>query len=334
MTHIPVIDIAPFLGREGALSERVVERVAESCRDLGFLVITGHGLPGADLDRAFSLTRQFTELAQEVKDRWRPSGASKQRGYHGFATRGLGQTLDGQGPPDLRESIFLGPLDDHRAHYAELPEAKAAYWPNTIPTEPAGLEAALLTLYRDFERLSFELLRLFAVALALPEDYFRAKCNRHFSILGCHHYPTLLDEPRPGQLRTAAHTDFGALTILAMTEASGGLEAQLADGTWTPVQAEPGELVVNLGDMMARWTNDRWTSTLHRVANPPELADRASRRQSIGYFMHPNFEAKIECLPSCLGPGEAPRYPPITAGEHIAMKINKSHAARSSPGRR
>ena len=119
------------------------------------------------------------------------------------------------------------------------------------------------------------------------------------------------------------------MTILAMTDAAtengGGLEVRMPGGEWRGVLAGPGELVVNLGDMMARWTNDRWTSTLHRVANPANLADAGSRRQSIGYFMHPNFDARIECLPTCLDPGEQPRYAPITAGEHIAMKIAKSH---------
>ncbi len=99
----------------------------------------------------------------------------------------------------------------------------------------------------------------------------------------------------------------------------------MADGRWAAVQPGPGGLVINLGDMMARWTNHRWTSTLHRVVNPPELADAMSRRQSIGYFMHPNYDARIECFPTCLGDGESPHYPTITAGEHIAMKIEKSH---------
>ncbi len=327
MKHIPVIDIAPFRSGGSERRQQIARQVAEVCRQVGFLLLTGHGLPAGDLERAFALTRQFTDLPQAVKDRWRPSGPSKQRGYHAFATRGLANTLDRQVPPDLRETIFLGPVDDHSTHYAGLPEAQNAYWPNTIPNQPPGLEDALTTLYRDFEHLSIDLLRLFAAALSLPEDYFTDKIDRHFSVMSCHHYPALSEPPEPGQLRTGAHTDFGAMTILAMTEASGGLEVELADGSWLPVQAKPGELVINLGDMMARWTNDRWTSTLHRVVNPPELADRASRRQSIGYFMHPNFDARIDCIPTCLAADETARYPAITAGEHIAMKIDKSHMA-------
>ena len=320
---IPRIDIAPFL--DGSAKQQVAEAVACSCRDVGFLVIKGHGLDDTVLHNAFILSRAFMDLPQASKDRWHPKGSSKQRGYHGFATRGLASTMDSHIPPDLRETVFLGPVDDHQDHYADLSAARDAYWPNTIPTEPPGIEAALIDVYRGFERLSADLLRIFAVALDLREDHFAPLIDRHFSILSCHHYPALTTPPEPNQLRTGAHTDFGAMTILAMTEATGGLEVLMPDGEWSAFQAREGELVVNLGDMLARWTNDRWVSTLHRVANPANLEDAMSRRQSIGYFMHPNFDAQIECLPSCLDPGAQPRYAAITAGEHIAMKIATSH---------
>jgi len=157
------------------------------------------------------------------------------------------------------------------------------------------------------------------------EDQFASRIDRHFLIMSCHHYPALTEAPARGQLRTGAHTDFGALTIFAMTDEKGGLEVRMQDGRWSSVVVGPGELVVNLGDMMARWTNDRWKSTLHRVANPPALRDAMSRRQSIGYFMHPNFDAKITCFPTCRDAEADPLYPTIIAGEHIAAKIEKSH---------
>ncbi|NKB58305.1 MAG: isopenicillin N synthase family oxygenase [Alphaproteobacteria bacterium] len=325
--QVPAIDIAPFLSGDPEGKRAVVDAVRSACRDIGFLVIAGHGLSTDDLARAFTLTRNFFDLPQETKNKWHPTGPSKQRGYHAFETRGLAHTMDANVPLDLRETVFLGPIDDQRAHYEALAEAQPAYWPNTIPTEPQGVDDAAIAIYRGFERLSADLLRIFALALDMPEDHFADKIDRHFSILSCHHYPALTEPPLPNQLRTGAHTDFGAMTILAMTEATGGLEVNMPDGSWAGVQAAPHELVVNLGDMMARWTNDRWRSTLHRVVNPPDLADAMSRRQSIGYFMHPNYDAKIECFPTCLETGDSPRYPAITAGEHIAMKIEKSHNA-------
>jgi isopenicillin N synthase-like dioxygenase len=146
--------------------------------------------------------------------------------------------------------------------------------------------------------------------------------------MSCHHYPVLEQPPLPGQLRTGAHTDYGAMTILAATDAEGGLEVRMRDGSWAGVKPKPGEFVVNLGDMMARWTNGRWASTLHRVVNPP-LGMAQSRRLSIGMFVHPNYDQRIECVPTCLAPGEKPRYETISAGEHIKRKIERSHTQKN-----
>ena len=325
LQRIPVTDIAPFLDGDDAAKQRVAAAVAEACEATGFLVISGHGMAQATIDAAIAAGFAFFDQPAATKDAFHPTGAARQRGYHGIETRGLASTLDNTAPKDLRESLFLGPVDDHRATYAHIPQAASAYAPNILPTEPAGYDATLVAIYRAFERLAADLMRIFAVALKLPEDAFAGLIDRHFSILSTHHYPALTEPPKPGQLRTGAHTDYGALTILAMTDARGGLEARLADGRWIPVQAGRGELVVNLGDMMQRWTNDRWVSTLHRVVTPEHLGDAMSRRLSIGYFMHPNYDAEIRCIPTCLGAGETPRHAPITAGDHIRTKIEKSH---------
>ena len=326
MESIPSIDIAPFRAGSAADKRAVADRVAAACRDIGFLVISGHGIARATLEDTFARSFAFFDQPAEEKARWRPTGPAKQRGYHGIATRSLAATLGQQTPLDLRESVFLGPVDDHSAHYARLPAAATAYAPNILPDRPAGTAEAFTGIYRAYERLSLDLLRVFAVALDLPEEHFTPLMGRHFSILGVHHYPALATPPEPGQLRAGAHTDFGAMTILAMTEGRGGLEAQTPDGRWLPLLPKPGELVVNLGDMMQRWTNDRWVSTLHRVV-VPDIGDTGSRRLSIGYFVHPDFDAGIRCIPTCLAPGETPKHPPITAGEHIAEKINRSHKA-------
>ena len=321
MSAVPTIDIGAFLGDDAARKSVVAEQVARSCEQTGFLIIAGHGFPMELLARAQRELFAFFDLPVEAKNRWHPTGASKQRGYHGFATRGLAYTLGEQTPPDLRESVFLGPVDNHRAYYAGLPEATTSYAPNLIPDE---LEATLVALYREYERLARDMMRVFAVALELPEAFFDGTLDRHFSIMSCHHYPVLEKPPLPGQLRTGSHTDYGAMTILAATDAEGGLEVRLPDGSWAGVRPQREEFVVNLGDMMARWTNDRWASTLHRVVNPP-LAMKQSRRLSIGMFVHPNYDQRIECVPTCLAAGEKPRYPVITAGEHIKRKIDRSH---------
>ena len=171
---------------------------------------------------------QFFDLPEATKSRWHPTGASRQRGFHGFATRGLAHTLGQQTPPDLRETVFLGPVTDHRAYFSAMPEAATSYAPNLIPTEPAGLDATLVALYREYERLAEDMMRVFGAALRLPEGYFEGVLARHFSILSCHHYPVLEQPPLPGQLRTGAHTDYGAMTILAATDAQGRLGSKAA----------------------------------------------------------------------------------------------------------
>jgi isopenicillin N synthase-like dioxygenase len=324
MSAVPTIDISPFLGNEPARKRAVADEVARTCEQTGFVIIAGHGFPHDLLARAQRQLFAFFDLPAETKNRWHPTGPSKQRGYHGFATRGLAYTLGEQTPPDLRESVFLGPVDDHRAYYAKLPEAATSYAPNVIPDEPAGLAATLVSLYREYERLARDMMRVFAAALGLREGFFDGTLDRHFSIMSCHHYPVLEEPPLPGQLRTGAHTDYGAMTILAATDAEGGLEVRMPEGSWAGVRPKPGEFVVNLGDMMARWTNERWASTLHRVVNPP-LGLAQSRRLSIGMFVHPNYDQRIECVPTCLAAGEQPRDPVITAGEHIKRKIERSH---------
>ncbi|MFY0614076.1 MAG: isopenicillin N synthase family oxygenase [Hyphomicrobiaceae bacterium] len=325
LQRIPVTDIAPFLGGDAHDKQHVADDVARACAETGFLVISGHSLAQSTVDAAISGGFAFFDQPAAVKDQYHPTGEAQQRGYHGVETRGLASTLDNNAPKDLRESLFLGPVDDHRATYAHIPQATTAYAANILPAEPVGYDHTLIDIYRGFEHLAADLMRIFAVALKLPEDHFAGLIDKHFSILSTHHYPALTEAPKPGQLRTGAHTDYGALTILAMTDASGGLEARMADGRWIPVQAGRGELVVNLGDMMQRWTNDRWVSTMHRVVTPDKLGDAMSRRLSIGYFMHPNYDAEIRCIPTCLEAGEKPRHPAITAGDHIRTKIEKSH---------
>ena len=321
---VPTIDMAPFLEGDLQAQESIAKRVAQTCEHTGFLIISGHGFPSGLFDTATQQLFDFFDLPHETKQQWHPTGPSKQRGFHGFATRGLAHTLGQKTPPDLRESLFLGPMDDHRAHYQHLPQAATSYAPNLIPTVPAGLDQTLTRLYRAYEKLAEDMMRLFGAALRLPPGHFDGVLQRHFSILSCHHYPVLTEAPLPDQLRTGAHTDYGAMTILATTDAQGGLEVQMPDGRWMAVQPKPGEFVVNLGDMMARWTNDRWASTLHRVANPP-LGVAQSRRLSIGMFVHPNYDQSIACVPTCVAPGETPRYPAMTAGEHIQRKIEASH---------
>ena len=317
---IPVIDVEPFLQGTTAHKRAVAAEVATACATIGFLVITGHGVPQALYDRAFALSRDFFGLPAEEKMRYRPAQGMAPRGYAALASIGLARTIGEDTPPDLREQFYIGPLDPPPDRLAAMPEALPFYQPNIWPERPTAYRETFTELYRTLERLGAELMRIFALALDLPETYFDDKIDAHFSTLPVNHYPAPEGAPLPGQLRAGAHSDFGSLTILAFDETPGGLQVKMGDGEWRNLQPESGHLVVNLGDMMARWTNDRWKSTLHRVVNPPDHR-AASRRQTIGYFLHPNYDAEIACIDSCQGPDNPPRYPPIMAGDQMRQKM-------------
>jgi isopenicillin N synthase-like dioxygenase len=179
------------------------------------------------------------------------------------------------------------------------------------------------TYFAAVSDLGERLRRLFALALGLAEDWFEDAFRGHSSSMRVINYPAPEAAAEPDQLRAGAHTDYGCMTILRTEDAPGGLQVQTRAGEWVDVHAVPGSFVVNLGDMMARWTNDRWPATLHRVAVPP--ADAAgSRRQTIVFFHDPRADALIECLPGC---GEA-RYEPATSLELIQAKAAKALAAK------
>jgi isopenicillin N synthase-like dioxygenase len=172
------------------------------------------------------------------------------------------------------------------------------------------------------EALAQALMRLFALALRLEETWFDDKIHKHMTNLTVSHYPEQREAPPPGQLRAGAHTDYGSLTILCTEDKPGGLEVQTAAREWKKVPIIPGTFIINIGDLMARWTNDHWVSTMHRVVNPPRDQALGSDRVSLTFFHQPNYDAVVECLPGFRDAGQA-KYPPITSGEHLMTKIAK-----------
>ena len=169
--------------------------------------------------------------------------------------------------------------------------------------------------YRAMEGLSRILTGIFAEALALPPDFFAQRMNRHISTLRLVNYPALESEPEPGAIRSGEHSDTGVLTILLIDDIP-GLQVKTRAGEWVDIRRCAGAFIVNIGDMMMQWTNDRWVSTRHRVVNPPSGAGGAMRRLSMPYFSQPNYDALINCIETCTGPGNPPKYPPVTSGDH------------------
>jgi len=319
--EVPVIDLSPYFAgsREGKAA--VTRAVADACERIGFLEIAGHGVSQDLVDRAFATSSAFFAQPAPVKERWRPATSAAARGYHALGTKNLAKTLGYDNPPDLREQFYIGPLQSRAAAFAHIPGAAELYAENLWPDTPAEYRPVFSAYYRALESLGQSLMRIFALALDMPEPFFDDKIDRHFSTVPANHYPEPDGAPLPNQVRCGEHTDFGSLTILAMNDAPGGLQVKLSDGNWQDISAARGHFIVNLGDMIQRWTNDRWVSNLHRVVNPPADRRAHSRRLSIGYFLHPNYDAEIACLPSCSGPGAPARYPPVRAGDLMRQKL-------------
>lgn len=321
MGYVPVIDLAPADRPEGRAE--VARAIAEACEQVGFFAISNHGVPRNALDRAWAAARQFFDLPDEKKRAVIMPRPGYPYGWSPVAGESLSYSRGERRPPDLKETYSIGPAD-LAAPPAIREAAEFAWAANIWPAEPAGFRESLLTYYQAVSDLAARLMELFALGLGLPERFFAPTIDRAISALRLLNYPNQSEDPEPGQLRAGAHTDYGSLTILLQEQAPGGLEVLGTDGSWQPIPAIPGTFVVNLGDLMARWTNDRWRSTLHRVVNPPRDAHGSTRRQSMAFFHQPNWDAEIACLPTCLGAGERPKYPPVYSGPHLASKFRST----------
>jgi isopenicillin N synthase-like dioxygenase len=334
MSIVPIINIGPTVAASPRTRRAIAREIAAACENVGFFMVTGHGIPRSLVDEVDGLSRTFFDLPLEEKLRIEvPPG--RHRGYRGVGAANTAKaTKTGEGRsatvaepplPDLRETLFAGAEPVPHDPYYSRPGANRFFQQNLWPERPAGMERAFKAYYDACTRLSACLMQLFALALELPETFFDDKIDRHVTALNSVHYPKQTSPARPGQFRSGAHTDFGSLTVLATDGTPGGLQVQL-DGTWHDVTPNPEAFIINLGDLMARWTNDRWRSTFHRVINPPPELAASSRRLSLVYFHQPNFDARIECLPSCIAPGEQPKYAPTTSGEHLVAQLARIYA--------
>lgn len=326
MSTVPIVDIAPYRhgGAEGKAA--VAAQVDAACREIGFLVIEGHGVPD-DLIRAmYQSSAEYFALPYWEKMRLKMP-PDRYRGYTPDGAEALAQSLDQVTPPDLKESFSIGPFD-HPSDAYHFGEEGSRYFasnmwpPENSPSSVEGMQATWQAYYSEMNRLAGDLMRLFALALEMPETWFDDKIDRHITNFSVIHYPAQATAPSAQQLRAGAHTDYGSMTIVHTNTDVGGLEVQDASGDWSLVPIVPGTFVVNIGDLMAEWTNDRWVSTMHRVANPPP--DKATQaKTSLLFFHQPNYDAVVECVPTCTNPDDPPRYGKTTSGEHVTAKINK-----------
>lgn len=303
------------------LSASIDEQVAvmgRACAELGFFRIPIDSVDAAIAARAWESAEAFFALPDEAKATIGFPEPGYPYGYSAFGFESLAKSVgDAAAPADLKESLSVGP-DCHAGAagagaggYDDAWIRSPSLWPAELPELRPAWEAYFQALSDVAERL----MSVMALALDLPADRFASLIDRPITSMRAINYPALAGERDAASLRAGAHSDYGTLTILR-TDDVAGLEIQQPDGTWSAVASEPDTFVVNLGDSIAQWTNDRWRSTVHRVALTSH-----EQRQSFAFFHMANWDAVIECLPTCLDADEPPRHAPVAAGPWLMQKF-------------
>lgn len=328
MVGIPEIDISGFLAGDAAASKRVYAEVNDALKEVGFFTIVGHGVPMETISGLRNGAKAFFDMPPEDKLRFANPRGSISRGYVGIGKENLGRTLGGA-TIDVKEQLAFGRFDVPDTAYYRQPFAATAFEPNVLPDVPDGFGETVRDYYRELESLTQTLLRIFAGALELQPDFFVEFFDKHTSVMRIINYPDQsgMKIDAAAQTRSGAHTDYGALTILLAEKALGGLQVKLRHGDWVDVDPKPDAFIVNIGDLMAMWTNDHWVSNLHRVSNPPPNPGQSTRRLSVAYFAHANYDAMIRCIPTCMSDTVSAKHPPVLAGEHRKAKVGLSKAS-------
>lgn len=317
-SSIPIVDLHDYLAGAEAGKAAAAAEICAALEGIGFFGIVGHGVPARIVQAAFAQSRRFFDLPLAEKLAIRIDMGH--RGYMPMADQHRAEAAR----PNLSESYLLGP--DLAADDAAVLEGRPLHGVNRWP---AGLDGFrdTLTAYRGaMTALGLRLLPLFEHALDLPGGFFAARYRNPMGFVRSLHYPPAPADPDPEQFGAVAHSDFGFITILAQDDV-GGLQVQGRDGDWIDAPNRPGGFLVNIGDMLMRWTNDRFRSTVHRVLNAP-----GRDRYSMPFFFDPDFETEVSCLPSCTGPGNPPRYDPVIWGDYLTARFDANHAYRRKAG--
>ncbi len=325
--RVPLVDLSGAF-EPGTQRDEAVDAIRQACEDVGFLLITGHGISAELLQRVDFVSRQLFALPLQVKMSWVRHDQNR-LGYVPLRSSALALAHDEMTPPDLAEAFSVSRFDDpadavRAGSHAGAGDGRADFfapnvWPD--PKQAPGFREALNDCYAVLEALAADLMRLMALALNLDEHWFDDKIAEHITGLTVLHYPELQAPPLPGQYRRGPHTDWGSLTILHH-DSQPGLQVLSPEGTWTDIPSVADSLVVNLGDLMAAWTNDRWVSTQHRVVVHEQAV---GSRISVAFFHQPAYDAVIECIPTCASSDDLPHHEPVTSGEWIRRMIKKTH---------
>jgi isopenicillin N synthase-like dioxygenase len=311
LDKIPSLDLADFLSGDPARKQKFVEELGAAYNNIGFIALRIHVLSDDLSNRLYASTKKFFDLPDEVKQKYENPALAGQRGYVGKGK----EHAKGRNTGDLKEFYHVG------QELGEEELKKEDYPANIWPAEVPEFKETTLAAYKALENAGKEILRALAIYLGLDENYFDDKVYHGNSILRpIHYFPIENPDSVPADaVRAAEHGDINLITLL-MGASADGLQVLRRDGKWIPITALPEQIVVNVGDMLARLTNNKLKSTIHRVVNPPRELMHTSR-YSIPFFMHPRSEMDLTCLESCIDEQNPKAYPDATAGEYLTERL-------------
>lgn len=311
MTAIPVIDVSALAGGDQAAIDKVSAEIGTACREVGFFYVVGHTVGKARMAAAFAASQSFFAQDEATKKQVLYTAAGN-RGYVPMK----GEALDPGKPADLKEAFNIG-LDLPAAD-PELLAGRMFRAENLWP-ELTGFRETMLDYFAACHSFGLLLHRAFAIDLGLAPDFFDGKLDRPMAVLRLLHYPPAPARSEEGQLGAGEHTDYGCVTLLA-TDGVGGLEVRTRAGEWVKAPHVEGAFVCNIGDCLMRWTNDIYVSTPHRVVSPA-----GRERYSIAFFLDPNPDADIACLPGCATAERPARYAPIRGDAFLLSRLSPTY---------
>ncbi|MCO5162017.1 MAG: isopenicillin N synthase family oxygenase [Mesorhizobium sp.] len=311
MTTIPIIDVSALAAEDEAATARVAREIGTACREVGFFYVVGHSVGASRIAAAFAAAHAFFAQDEAEKKKVLYTAAGN-RGYVPMK----GEALDPGKPADLKEAFNIGlelPPDDPELLAGRMFRA-GNLWP-----EMSGFRDTMLDYFDACHRFGVLLHRAFAIDLGLAPDFFDRTLDRPMAVLRLLHYPPAPVRGEVGQLGAGEHTDYGCVTLLA-TDGVGGLEVRTRAGEWVKAPHVEGAFVCNIGDCLMRWTNDIYVSTPHRVVSPA-----GQERYSIAFFLDPNPDADIACLPGCATPDRPARYASIKGDAFLLSRLSPTY---------
>ncbi|WP_418509892.1 isopenicillin N synthase family dioxygenase [Corallibacter sp.] len=308
MTSIPSVNLNDFTSGDPVRKQKFVDEIGKAYEEIGFVALKGHFLDDTLVDNLYKEVKNFFSLPVETKQKYEIPGIGGQRGYISFGK----ESAKGKKEGDLKEFWHFGQYVD------DNPKLEAEYPANVEVEELPKFNEIGKETYKMLEKTAKYVLRALALHLGLEETYFDNYIHNGNSILRPIHYPPIQEEPKEA-VRAAAHGDINLITLL-MGAQGRGLQVQNHKGEWIDAIAEPDELMINVGDMLSRHTNNKLKSTIHRVINPPRELWGTSR-YSIPFFMHPVSDMKLDVLENCIDAENPKKYDDITAGEFLHERL-------------